>query len=241
MRYALISDIHGNLEALRAVIMEIMKQDVDKVIFLGDIVGYGPAPNECIETLSGFADILIAGNHDFGAVGMTDINTFNPFAQAAIVWTIGVLTSENRRFLKQLPITHVIEDESIFLVHSTPGEPEAWHYLINSGDTKRSFGHFNEKICFLGHTHIPAIMELAPDGKITVYKDGSGIKEGCRYIVNAGSVGQPRDGDPDAAYALFDTNSVEIKRVSYDILVTQKRMRDAGLPFPLIERLELGR
>jgi predicted phosphodiesterase len=241
MRYAVISDIHSNLEALRAVKKEIVKQDVDKIIFLGDIVGYGPDPNECIEAIKDLSDILIAGNHDFGAVGMTDIGTFNTLALTAIGWTIGLLTNENKRFLKQLPLSSTIKDENIFLVHSTPREPERWHYLLDSRDAGINFKHFNEKVCFLGHSHRPAIMELAPDGTITVYKESSGIKEGCRYIVNVGSVGQPRDGNPDAAYVIYDTDSVEIKRVSYDIVLTQKRMREAGLPSLLIKRLEFGR
>lgn len=241
MRYALISDIHSNLEALRVVMKEIVKQDVEKVLFLGDIVGYGPDPNECTENLRGFADIIIAGNHDHAAVGMTDTTFFNPHAKRAIEWTDRVLNDDNRAFLKQLAFTSTIKKESIYLVHATPKDPEEWDYLMDVRDADINFRFFKEDVCFLGHSHIPAIMELSPEGDINRYYNSSEIKEGCRYIINVGSVGQPRDGDPDAAYAVYDMGSVEIKRVSYDILLTQKKMRDAGLPSPLIERLALGR
>lgn len=241
MRYALVSDIHSNLEALNAVIGKVKAEKADKVIFLGDIVGYGPDPNECIETLKGFADIMVAGNHDHGAVGMTDTSHFNRYAKAAIEWTSGVLSKENREFLSSLPITFNIKQESIYLVHSSPEEPEEWDYLQNARDADINFKFFSEANCFIGHTHVPAIIEMTSEGKINIYKDHSEIKKGCRYIINAGSVGQPRDGNPDAAYAVFDAGSVTIKRAPYDILLTQKKMKEAGLPSYLIERLSEGR
>ncbi|MDO8281505.1 MAG: metallophosphoesterase family protein [Thermodesulfovibrionia bacterium] len=241
MRYALISDVHSNLEALNAVIEKVKADKVDKVIILGDIVGYGPDPNECIDTLRKFADILIAGNHDHGAVGMTDISCFNNHAKAAIQWTTGVLSEENKAFLSSLPLTSTIKSRSIYLVHSSPKEPEEWEYLQKAKDADANFKFFSETNCFIGHTHKPAIIEMAPGGKITIYPGHSEIKPGCRYIINAGSVGQPRDGNPDASYAIFDTDSVTIKRAAYDILLTQKKMKDAGLPSYLIDRLSEGR
>ncbi|MBI4825554.1 MAG: metallophosphoesterase family protein [Nitrospirae bacterium] len=241
MRYALISDIHSNIEALNAVIEKVKAEMVDKVILLGDIVGYGPDPNECIESLRGFADILIAGNHDHGAVGMTDISCFNKHAKAAIQWTSGILSEENKAFLSSLPLTSNIKSGSIYLVHSSPKEPEEWDYLQNAKDADANFKLFTETNCFIGHSHIPSIIEMSPEGKIKIYTDQSEIKAGCRYIINAGSVGQPRDGNPDAAYAIFDTDSVTIKRAAYDILLTQKKMKDAGLPSYLIDRLSEGR
>lgn len=241
MRYALISDVHSNLEALNAVIGKVKADKVDKVILLGDIVGYGPDPNECIDTLRKFADILIAGNHDHGAVGMTDISCFNNHAKAAIQWTTSVLSEENKVFLSSLPLTSNIKSGSIYLVHSSPKEPEEWEYLQKAKDADTNFKFFSETNCFIGHSHRPAIIEMAPDGKIRIYSGHSDIKTGCRYIINAGSVGQPRDGNPDASYAIFDTDSVTIKRAAYDILLTQKKMKDAGLPSYLIDRLSEGR
>lgn len=240
MRYAFISDIHSNLEALNAVMEKVKAEKPDKVIFLGDVVGYGPDPNECIEILRGSADIMVAGNHDYGAVGMTDTSYFNDHAKAAIEWTAKVLSKENKSFLSGLLLTSNIKKESIYLVHGSPEEPEEWDYLVNAKDADTNFKFFSEISCFIGHSHIPAIMEMLPDGKINIHSDHSEIKKGCRYIINAGSVGQPRDGNPDAAYAVFDTDSITIKRVAYDILLTQKKMKDAGLPSYLIDRLLSG-
>jgi len=254
MRYAVISDVHANLEALNSVLKKITEEAVDELFFLGDIVGYGPNPNECIEALKEKTNILLAGNHDWASVGMTDVEYFNPYARAAVEWTQKVLRDENIAFLRKLPLTEGL-DNSIFLVHATPREPEQWHYLTTTRDADINFRFFKERLCFIGHSHEPAIIGLSPVGidlptdkagsyreeKITFFKERAEIKEGHRYIVNAGSVGQPRDGNPYASYALLNKNSIEIKRVSYDIVSTQKKMRDAGLPEYLINRLSWGR
>ncbi len=237
MRYAVISDVHANLEALNAVLKKIDKYPLDKLLFLGDSVGYGPNPNECVEILKEKTDIILAGNHDRAAVGMIDITNFNPYARAAIEWTHKTLTPENRAFLKTLPLTAVLD--TILLVHSTPNEPELWRYL-NRRNADMYFHLFKEKICFVGHSHEPAIIECSPSGTIIVHRDKAAIKEGHRYIINAGSVGQPRDNNPEAAYTVLQKNSIAIKRVSYDIVFTQKKMKDAELPLMLIERLSKG-
>ncbi len=272
MHYAIIADVHANLEALDAALKDIYKRKIEAILFLGDAVGYGPNPNECIETLKKETMAFIAGNHDRAAVGLTDITYFNPYARSAIEWTEEVLSDENKTFLKNLPLykSLKIANETfvarwntkdnkenpplppfvkggqggfldIFMVHATPREPEQWHYLINMIDAHKNFHFFTERICFIGHSHQPAIIEQSPDGNIVVYRDKANFTEGNRYIINVGSVGQPRDGDPDAAYALFDKDSVEIKRVSYDIVSTQKKMREVNLPSFLIERLARGR
>jgi predicted phosphodiesterase len=241
MRYALISDVHANLEALKAVKEKIMEEDVDKILFLGDIVGYGADPNECIKEIKEFADIYVAGNHDHGAVGLTNTYSFNLHAKTAIDWTAKVLTEADISFLKQFPLTSAFKDDSIFLVHSTPKEPANWDYLMDIRDAEINFRFFKEEACFLGHSHKPAVIELSPEGKIRRYDNSAEIKKGHRYIINVGSVGQPRDGNPDAAYAIYDMDFVEIKRVSYDILLTQKKMGKAGLPHHLIKRLAEGR
>ena len=248
MRYAVIADVHANLEALEAVLKDIKKRKIESILFLGDAVGYGPNPNECIEVLQEIVlestrteKFSLMGNHDSAVIGLTDLEYFNPNARAAIEWTKDVLTHENRIFLKDLPLVNSLKHDSIFLVHATPKEPEQWHYLLTKQDAYINFHFFTEKICLIGHSHQPSIIEQSPEGELVVYKDKADIKDKHRYIINVGSVGQPRDGNPDAAYALLNENSIEIKRVSYDILSTQKKMREANLPLFLIERLARGR
>ncbi len=236
MRYAVISDVHSNLEALHAVYNNI-ENTVDYVLFLGDCVGYGPNPNECVAALREKAQVMIAGNHDRAAVGMTSIGNFNSYARTAVIWTHNVLNDENRVFLQGIPL--IEKFSGILLVHGTPLEPERWHYLA-SGNTEQNFHSFGDKICLTGHSHLPVIVERSPENKITRYAEFAEIKKDHRYIVNAGSVGQPRDGNPDASYVLLDENCIEIKRASYDIVSTQTKMRNAGLPEYLITRLARG-
>lgn len=243
MGFAIISDVHSNLEALEAVLEDIKRRDIDRILFLGDAVGYGPDPNRCIELLKRESEILLAGNHDRAAVGMTDIDYFNEFARAAIIWTADILTEEHKRLLGQLPLTmrFPLEGEGLFLVHSTPKEPESWHYLLTMWDAEVNFNYFTEGICFLGHSHVPFIIERIPSGEMTVYRDNTLLKRGLRYIINAGSVGQPRDGDPRACYAIMEDSSIRFVRIKYNVKKTQKKMLEAGLPGPLIDRLQYGR
>jgi predicted phosphodiesterase len=238
---AVISDVHSNLEALNSVLENIEKECADNILFIGDIVGYGPDPNECIEIIRKKSNIVLAGNHDLASVGMHNTIFFNPLARVAIEWTCSVLSDENKDFLSNLPLTERLARDSVFLVHGSPYEPEKWHYVLNSADARKNFDYFKEIICFVGHSHIPLIMKRSFDGEVSSLKDKSILKEKSRYIINTGSVGQPRDGNPDSAYALLRDNTIEIKRVSYDILLTQKKMRKAGLPSHLIDRLSVGR
>jgi len=239
---AIISDVHANLEALHSVIAEIEKEDIDYLLFLGDSVGYGPDPNKCVELLRTKTSLMIAGNHDWGAVGLTETSNFNAHARFAIEWTREVLSKKNFSYLHNLPLTGKISaGRDIFLVHGTPKEPEQWHYFLFEYDAKANFRYFDEQICFLGHSHTPFIVERSPRGKIRLFYARAEINDSCRYIVNAGSVGQPRDGNPDACFILFKDDVIEIKRVSYDILLTQKKMEKAGLPSYLIDRLAKGR
>lgn len=240
MRFIIISDVHGNLEALEAVLKEVKTHHNGDILFLGDSVGYGPDPKECIKVLKKESNILLAGNHDWAVIGKTDISYFNPYARAAVEWTQGVLSNEEKLFLEGLPVAERLKGEGLYLVHSTPKEPEQWHYLITTWDAHINFHFFSEKICFLGHSHQPVVIEKTKAGEMALYRDSVEVKDGCRYIVNVGSVGQPRDGNPDASYALFDDGKIEIKRVPYDIVLTQKKMRMAGLPDYLIERLSRG-
>ncbi|MDH4230671.1 MAG: metallophosphatase family protein [Nitrospirota bacterium] len=239
-KYAVISDAHANAEALRSVLKDIKERQIQDVFFLGDAVGYGPEPNECVELLSAECRIMIAGNHDWGLLGLTDPASFNENARIALAWTRGVLTTGNREILRRSPLKAEIREMAITLVHATPDEPQQWHYLLKLSDAKMSFQYMQTDICFIGHSHKPFIIEMQPEGELCTHKQEMRKKTGCRYIVNAGSIGQPRDGDPRACYAMVDDGRIELVRVGYDIGVTQKRMGDAGLPEFLIERLSYG-
>lgn len=239
--YAIISDVHANLESLNAVLAAIEGRSVDYILFLGDAVGYGPDPNECVELISTSASLMVAGNHDLGAVGAADLTYFNPYAREAIEWTAARLRLASRTLIGRLHLTSTVPGEGIFIVHASPRDPAGWHYIETLAEARINFRYFTGQICFIGHSHVPYIIELMPDGAMRTYDERADIRQGCRYIVNAGSTGQPRDGNPDAAYIVLSDNVVEIKRVPYDIVETQRKMRDAGLPSFLIQRLAAGR
>jgi predicted phosphodiesterase len=241
MRYAVLSDVHANLEALTSVINDLDERRITDVIFLGDAVGYGPNPNECIDLLVGRCSVLIAGNHDRGAIGLADISYFNQNARAAIEWTATALTGKSQKLLRSFPLKREDKDKNVLLVHATPKEPEEWHYLLTLWDAEMNFDYFNQKASFLGHSHQPFIIERAPSGELVTYKETADMRAGSRYIINAGSVGQPRDGDPRACYGIVDGDRVELLRVPYDIESVQNKMKNEHLPYPLIERLSEGR
>lgn len=243
MKYAILSDVHSNLEALESVLQEIRQECPDRKIFLGDAVGYGPDPNRVVELLVGHCDVLLAGNHDWAALGWTDIQYFNPYAQDAILWTQKALTPANLERLKGLKLEWTEGD--LRGAHATPKEPDQWHYLFTLSDATRNFRGFSEKVCFIGHSHVPLFLERDLSGAIHVYpqRESLTLREGCRYIINVGSVGQPRDGDPRACYALYDSEgqTVQWKRAVYDIARVQEKMRRQHLPGYLVERLVQGR
>jgi predicted phosphodiesterase len=237
----MLSDVHANLGALEAVLRDVDMRKIKNIVFLGDAVGYGPDPNECIEVLMERCKIILAGNHDWGVLGRTDITYFNEYARTAIEWTKGVLTKKNLKNLKSFPLQEELEREDILLVHSTPKEPEEWHYLLTLWDAEMNFHCFENKYCFLGHSHYPFIIVKLTSGELVTYKERISKGQTERYIMNVGSVGQPRDGDPRASYAIVDDEKMEIVRVPYDIEVVQNKMKKAGLPSLLIERLSEGR
>ena len=240
MGSAVISDVHANLEALTAVLEDIGKRGIGDVVFLGDAVGYGPNPNECVETLGKHCRVLIAGNHDWAALGLTDIDYFNEYARAAILWTREALTEESRKTLRALPLVKRLRKENTLLVHATPKEPDAWHYLVTLWDAEINFHYFDEQICLLGHSHQPFIIERVPSGEMVTYRNEAPLRKNERYIINAGSVGQPRDRDPRACYVVIDEDRIECVRVEYDREETQRKMHERNLPLPLIERLSRG-
>lgn len=245
MRYGILSDIHGNLEALEATLEALADDRIDLYLCLGDIVGYGANPNECLERVWSLTSEVIAGNHDYAAVGKLDLVSFNHNAAEAALWTMQRLTRPGRHYLSELPLSR--RYDHLMAVHAAPSQPERWPYLMSLEQTENEFQALPEgvSVCLIGHTHTPAIFERDDLQGVCQRLSGARrmMKTGCRYIVNAGSVGQPRDGDSRAAYGLYDAGagSIEIKRVVYDIQTAQKKMRKAGLPEMLAVRLGQGR
>jgi len=241
LRYALISDIHSNLEALNAVLEALEKERVDQYICLGDIVGYAADPNECTEIVREVADVAILGNHDSAALDMTRIEGFNPLARTAISWTGDTLSSKNKKYLESLSTSMVLKGGLV--VHSSPSNPAMWRYIFSIDDAKMEFHHFIQRACFVGHSHQPVTFVNSKNRVIVDARARLDIEEENRYIINVGSVGQPRDLDPRASYAIYDTarKTVQIKRAEYDIETARRKIIEAGLPRFLGDRLLAGR
>ncbi|MDA0691778.1 MAG: metallophosphoesterase family protein [Nitrospinae bacterium] len=241
MRYLIFSDLHSNLESLQAFSRIAATLDHDKKVFLGDLVGYCADPNACVEWVRENADIILGGNHDFAVVGKTGLTYFNPHAYQACLWTRQELSEENKAFLMALPCE--IEEDGVTWVHSSPFEPDQWHYVNSCKDGKINFDHFLARLCFLGHSHRPVILEQGSDGVVKDYISSfRELDPECRYIVNVGSLGQPRDGNPQPSFVVYDSDAatIEFQRYEYDFESTQKKILAAGLPFPLADRLRLG-
>ena len=244
MRIAVLSDIHANLAALEAVRADLT--DVDQVWVLGDIVGYGPQPNEVIALLQEMGARSVLGNHDGAAIGIVDPAYFNPDARAAIEWTAGAIDGNARGYLATLP--EVRRDGELTAIHGSPRDP-IWEYISSRSIAAANFDSFETRLCLFGHTHLPIAYRLV-DGDVEavpglpdeVVSIGTG-----RALLNPGSVGQPRDGLPDAAYAILELGdgangeSMAFHRVHYEIDRTQRLMQEAGLPARLVERLRYGR
>ena len=237
---AVISDIHGNLEALEAVLEDAKRRRAEKILCLGDVVGYGANPNECLARVREVAEATVLGNHDAAALDASLAENFNDVARQAIDWTRHQLTPENRAFLETLPLEHVIED--LRFVHASPVDPAAWHYILTEQEAWDAFEACPEPICFIGHSHVP-LRVLLVNGRLEVAGDESiRVADETRALVNVGSVGQPRDGNWRASYALFDPRErrVVARRVEYDRPAASDKIRGAGLPEVLARRLELG-
>ena len=240
MRLAIISDIHGNLEALRAVARDIDSSDCDRIVCAGDIVGYGPEPEKCIELIRERSSGTIGGNHDYALRGDFPIEKLNGMARAAIIWSRERLSECSTAYLKTLCAAW--HADGWMMAHGSPENPEDFTYAHTPFEASRAFACFSEKVCFVGHTHIPLIFTFKR-GRIT--KDHPGTKDlldGERYLVNVGSVGQPRDLDNRACYCIFDEakQRLEFKRVPYNIAKTMNDIRRNGLPSFLAERLLNG-
>jgi diadenosine tetraphosphatase ApaH/serine/threonine PP2A family protein phosphatase len=239
-KVAIFSDIHGNCPALEKVLGQVEKHGADFVVCCGDVVGYGANPNECIDLLRERNIPTIAGNHDYAALSRIDITYFNEIAKRSINWTRTALHPENEQWLKDLPMT--IETGDMLFVHASPRSPEAWNYVITLGDARQAFKHFGQRVCFIGHSHTPFIVEHFEGTLSCPTVPSVETKEAHRYLVNVGSVGQPRDRNPEACYTIYDREAgkIDIQRVEYDIERAQEEIRKQGLPIELAERLVYG-
>lgn len=241
MRILVISDIHANLPAFEAVLEDAQGQ-WDKIWCLGDVIGYGPHPNECVALLREHEHLSLTGNHDWAVLDKLDISEFNPEAQTVVRWTRTALEDEARDYLLEQPAKQVVEPYT--LAHASPRYP-VWEYITDYDTAVANMQAFDTPICLVGHTHVPVLfIERAPGDVIAIRPDYDEtlLLEGAHVIINPGSVGQPRDGDPRAAYALLETSEMawEFRRVAYPVAATQDAMREVGLPLPLIKRLEYG-
>lgn len=243
MKYAVISDIHGNVEALRAVLDDIESRDIDVILCLGDIVGYYPDPEPCVELIKKHATYSVAGNHDYAAIGRIETSNFTYYAFEAMEWTKKKLSEESKKYLSLLPLT--IEMDGMLFTHSSPASPKSFIYIFPNSEKAilSAFSSMVHHINFIGHTHWPFIMTQddlqiirCQEKNVEVFSEGY-------YLVNVGSVGQPRNFDHRSSYAVFDTDLslISLVAVEYDFSVTQQKVLDNNLPPFLAERLAKGR
>ncbi len=231
MKILVMSDIHGNINALEAVLEDVGK--VDKVWCLGDLVGYGPDPNDCIKRIRSLKNcICLMGNHDSAVLGNMDMEAFNRDARLSVEWNQKSITADNMKFLKSLPEKHV--DDDVTLAHGSPRNP-VWEYILDWQVAMTNFDHFDTSFCFVGHTHIPVIFQMLEEelgSQLQILSPMGPIELSGKAIVNPGSVGQPRDRDPRASFALYDTESKiwEPRRVAYNLTEIQERITSFGLP-----------
>lgn len=240
MRYAILSDIHGNLDALKAVLRSLDTENIDSYVCLGDIVGYGPQPAECLHEIQKYANIVVAGNHDFAACDKLNISTFNVLAKEAILWTRNRLSEADTQYLFGLPLEE--KAEGCHFVHGTLCAPELFDYVQSAYDAYLTMSKMDGAVCFIGHSHVPITFLLGESVYYTV-RDTIPVGRFEKAVVNVGSVGQPRDKDPRACFAIYDTKdqTVQLRRAAYDIDSVVGKINEAGLPVSLGERLRVGR
>lgn len=240
MRYAIISDIHANLEAFEAVMADAQDNKCTHFVCLGDVVGYNANPHECVERIRKMDCPIVKGNHDEQASLTESSRDFNEMAQEAIQWTRDNLTEDDKDWLRDLKLQRQVRDFTI--VHATLDTPGQWGYVFNSLDAATSFTYQHTTVCFFGHTHVPMAF-IKDEGVQRQQIDKLRIDPGKKYFINVGSVGQPRDGDWHAAYCIYhvESNVVEQRRLKYDLAAAQKKIINAGLPTMLADRLAVGR
>ena len=246
MKYLILSDIHANQEAMTAILSFVRRKPWDKTVLLGDIVGYCANPNQAVDMLRDLRPLSgIRGNHDKVCSGIENGEMFNRIALEAAMWTRRKLTRSNLLWLKSLPRGPMVVDGNFAISHGTPVDEDA--YIFGEIEALNVFRQTNFPICFFGHSHFPVIFELSPEAITTVLTVAPAfrfrLREGVRYLINPGSIGQPRDGNPLASFAIFDSQArtVTIHRVAYRVQSAQRRILEAGLPRPLADRLALGR
>jgi diadenosine tetraphosphatase ApaH/serine/threonine PP2A family protein phosphatase len=247
VRYLILSDIHANIDALEAVLTAAPAGEWDRVLVLGDLVGYGGEPNGVVDRVRGLDPlVVIRGNHDRAACGLDDGSSFNHIARMAAFWTLETLTPGNREYLRALPAGPKEIDERVVICHGSPFDED--HYIFDGDDALASLEAATRPVCLFGHTHLPVVFIVGhgvfdgfvPSGEQDVPVE---LKPDTKYLVNAGAVGQPRDGDPRAAFAIYDSDAQQLllRRVTYPIDAAQRRILDAGLPVSLANRLAIGR
>ena len=241
MRYGIFADIHSNLEAFEAVLEAYKSEGIERYICVGDIVGYGADPIECIRRLRELNLIAVAGNHDWAVAGLFDQKGLNPYAAQAVNWTRSVLSEEDKGFLKSLKLIEQVE--TYVMVHSSLDTPEMFKYVQDLFDAETCLSASLSHVCFIGHTHRPVTFYMMGNNVNYTLEANIRIYDGTKYLINVGSVGQPRDGNPYACYCVWDSyaRSLQIKRVMYDIHKAQEKILNAGLPHILADRLPQGR
>jgi predicted phosphodiesterase len=240
MKYAIIADIHGNLEAFSVVLEDIKQQKCTHVACLGDVVGYNANPKECLDIVRSMNIPCVKGNHDEYCSSEQALDGFNPAAAEAVNWTRTQLTADDRQWLADLKYMRLVN--GFTLVHATLDAPQRWGYVFDKLAAAASFTYQNTSVCFFGHTHVPVAFirdSMVRGGSYSKFK----VEPGKKYFVNVGAIGQPRDGNPKAAYVVYDMDegTIELRRLEYDIPAAQKKILDAGLPPRLAERLAFGK
>lgn len=242
MLIGFFSDVHSNLEALEAVLKDFKKEKLNKLYFLGDAVGYGPNPNECVELIQKTAQKPLMGNHDYAVLDMMGTNWFNQYAKEAIEWTKKNLSEKSLETISRYLMD--FRFDNFHLVHSTPKEPQNWDYIFSLDEAEENFSFFNRPVCLIGHSHRPFIIKKYQNRPCSLVEEEEvKLEDQFKYLINIGSVGQPRDGDNRSCYLIYNDQKkfLRLKRVPYDVKKTQKKMKKAKLPQFLIDRLALGR
>jgi predicted phosphodiesterase len=240
MKYAIIADIHANLEAFQVVLDDIQKQKCTHIACLGDVVGYNANPKECLDIVRQMNIPCVKGNHDEYCSIDEELEGFNPNAAEAVMWTRQQLNDDDRKWLRDLKYVRLVSNFTI--VHATLDQPQRWAYVFEKLDAAASFTYQNTAVCFFGHTHVPLAFIRDASVRGGTYSKFK-VEPGRKYFVNVGAVGQPRDGIPKAGYVVYDMDegSIELRRLEYDIATTQQKILNAGLPQRLADRLAIGR
>ena len=240
LRIAIISDIHGNREALQSVLDFLDHQNVDRILCLGDVVGYGPEPAWCLTKIMECCEVVVAGSHEHAVLGLLDLDYFNPVARHATHWTRNALTEDHMKILRSWPLTHIEDDFT--LVHGSLDQPDLFDYVQTSWEAHLSFQQLKTPVAFIGHSHVPVTFLLSDVVDYST-EERVVLQPGQQAIVNVGSVGQPRDGNPDSSVVIYEPDNALIERfrVPYDIPTVQDKILNSGLPEFLADRLPEGR